>query len=50
MHYNENSTKCQAKTKAGDARYSILFPKYKKGGNIVRKLMEKSTYGKCVHA
>ena len=45
MHYNENSTKCQAKTKAGGARYSILFPKYKKGGNIVRKV----TYGKCVH-
>ena len=48
MHYSENCSKCQAKTKTGEARYTILFPRYKKGGNIVRKIMEDSTYGECM--
>ena len=45
MHYNENGSKRQARTKTGEACYTILFPKYKKGGYIVRKIMEDSTYG-----
>lgn len=35
-------------TKTGESRYSILFPKYKKGVYIVRKLKEKSSYGEHV--
>ena len=33
-------------TSAGERRYSILFPKYKKGGHIVRKVLVDCTYGK----
>ena len=40
LHYNHNSDKKQAKTQNGDDQYSILYPKYKKGGFIVRKVME----------
>ena len=44
LHYNHNSCKHQAKTKKGEDQYSISFPKYKKGGFIVREVMEKSNY------
>ena len=47
LHYNNNSSKQQAVMKAGEEQYSILFPKYKKGGYIVRKVMKESSYGKC---
>ena len=30
--------KMQAVTLQGEERYDILFPKYKKGGHIVRKV------------
>ena len=36
----------QAKTKTGEKRYAVHFPKYKKGGYIVRKLLAECTYGK----
>ena len=45
LHYNHNNNKHQAKTKEGKDQYSISFPKYKKGGFIVREVMEKSNYG-----
>jgi hypothetical protein len=32
-------------TKKGDMRYAVLYPKYKKGGHIVRKLKEDCSYG-----
>ncbi len=40
LHYNENCNKKQAETKKGERRYSVLYPKYKGGGYIVRKLVE----------
>ena len=46
LHYNENSKRGQAKTKTGEKRYAVHFPKYKKGGYIVRKLLAECTYGK----
>lgn len=46
LHFNENSNKKQAKTRAGTDRYAISFPKYKEGGHIVRRIKEKSTYSK----
>lgn len=33
-------------TLQGDERYDILFPKYKKGGHIVRKVTVNPTYSK----
>ena len=32
---------------ASEARYTILFPRYK-DGNIVWKIMEDRTYGECM--
>ena len=49
LHYNENSGRDQAETKQGEKRYALLYPKYKGGGHIVRKLMEDPTYGKLLH-
>ena len=46
LHFNENSNKQHAKTKEGQKKYSISFPKYKKGGHIVRRIKENSTYSK----
>ena len=43
LHYNENAGRKQAVTKE---RYDILFPKYKKGGYIVRKVTVDPTYSK----
>ena len=47
IHYNHNSSRKQAVTKVGQRRFSVSFPKYKKGGHIVRKIKTSSTYGKC---
>ena len=47
LHFNENSSRDQAVTKEGKERYNILFPKFKKGGYIVRKLTADPTYSKC---
>ena len=41
MHFKENPNRKQAVTKEGDEQYDIVFPKYKKGGYIVRKLVQK---------
>ena len=46
MHFNENCCRKQAVTAAGIERYEVLFPKFKKGGHIVRKLTVDPTFGK----
>lgn len=46
LHFNKNSNKKQAKTRAGTDRYAISFSKYKEGGHIVWRIKEKSTYSK----
>lgn len=46
LHFNENSSRDQALTKEGKERYNILFPKFKKGGYIVRKVTVEPTYSK----
>ena len=46
LHLNENSGRAQATTKHGEARYDLIFPKYRKGGYVVRKVTETATYGK----
>ena len=52
LHFNENSSRQQAVTRCGEKRYSIMFPKFKKGGYIVRKVTVEPTYCKCsyIHA
>ena len=46
LHFNENSLSEQAVTSVGEECYDILFPKYKKGGHIVRKVTVNPTYSK----
>ena len=46
LHFNENANRKQAVTKGGEERYDIIFPKYKKGGYIVRKVVQIPTYGR----
>ena len=48
LHFNENSRRSQAVTKQGTKRYDKVYPKYKKGGYVVKKILENATYGrKC---
>lgn len=46
LHFNENSGRAQAVTKQGSKRFDVIFPKYKKGGYVVRKVLVNATYGK----
>eukprot|EP00112_Aurelia_sp_Birch-Aquarium-sp1_P006941 Seg1758.1 transcript_id=Seg1758.1/GoldUCD/mRNA.D3Y31 product="hypothetical protein" protein_id=Seg1758.1/GoldUCD/D3Y31 len=44
MHYNENSGRSQQQNKQGALQYAIAFPRYKKGGYIVRRILSNCTY------
>ncbi|XP_070545916.1 uncharacterized protein [Ptychodera flava] len=44
LHYNENSARPQAVNSEGQMRYSIVFPKYKKGDYTVRPIKIKPSY------
>ena len=48
IHFNENSQRTHAVTKKGDKRYDIIYiyPKYKKGGHVVQKVLVDATYSK----
>lgn len=46
MHYNENSARVQAEMKDGTERYDVRYPKFKKGGFVVRKVLQDATYSK----
>lgn len=46
LHFNENSDRAQATTKQGEDRYDVVYPKYKKGGYIVRKVTVDPTHRK----
>ena len=45
LHYNENSGRCQARTKEGKLQYKVRYPKYKRGGHIVQRRQVAATYG-----
>ena len=45
LHYNENAGRPQHVTSEGTPSFQIRYPKYKKGGYIVRKILEDKTYG-----
>ena len=48
LHFNENANRQEATTKDGEDRYDIVFPKYKKGGYVVRKVTADPTFSKCL--
>jgi hypothetical protein len=45
LNYNFNNERKQATTQDGKGRFNIQYPKYKKGGYIVRPIKTKSTHG-----
>lgn len=45
MHYNENAQRVHASTTAGELRYSIVYPKYKRGDFTVRPIQGHPTSG-----
>ena len=49
LHFNENSNRKQVVTRDGREQYDIIFPKYKKGGYVVRKVLETPTYGNALY-
>ena len=48
LHFNEKSGRGQALTKQGSKRFDVVFPKYKKGGYVVRKVLVNATYSKPI--
>lgn len=48
LHFNENSVKKQATTRNKEKRYSINYPKHKKGEHTVRQIKTSSTYSKIL--
>ena len=44
LHFNESASRKQAVTAKGQEHYDILYPKYKKGGHIVRKVTVNPTF------
>lgn len=48
LHFNENSAQDQATTASNEECFEILYPKYKKGGHIVRKILVDPTYSKLL--
>ena len=48
-HFNENSNRKQLVTRDGQEQYDIIFPKYKKGEYVVRKVLETPTYGNALY-
>ena len=45
LHFNENSGRDQVVRCDGTKRFDIIFPKFKRGGYIVRKIKTEATYG-----
>ncbi|XP_066269490.1 uncharacterized protein [Branchiostoma lanceolatum] len=45
MHWNENGYRAQHTTGDGKATYSLHYPKHKKGGHVVRKVLANASFG-----
>lgn len=48
MHFNENSDRSIATTQEGVERHCVKYPKYKKGGHVVKRIMEDPTHSEFV--
>lgn len=44
LHFNENASRAQAETLAGEKHIKISFPKYKQGGYAVREVKVDQTF------
>lgn len=47
IHFNENSTRQQAKNQNGDVIYSVSFPKGRQGEGVVKEVKVKQTFSGC---
>ncbi|XP_070552325.1 uncharacterized protein [Ptychodera flava] len=45
-HFNENAGHNQQHTEGGEARYGLQFPKWKKSGYTVHKILPEPSFGK----
>ena len=45
LHYNTNADRMQAVTDDGRPRYSVVFPKAKKGDHAIRKIKTQASRG-----
>ena len=45
LHYNENADRQQAQDRNGVLKFSVRFPKYKKGEYSVTPVKESPTFG-----
>ena len=45
LHYNTNADRMQAVTDEGRPRYSVVFPKAKKGDHAISKIKTQASYG-----
>ncbi|KAK6292771.1 hypothetical protein J4Q44_G00373560 [Coregonus suidteri] len=50
IHYNENADRPQATTAAGEPRFMILFPKWKKGDYSTKILKSHPLYAKSTNS
>lgn len=48
LHFNENANRDQAITMEGEERFDVLFPKYKAGGYVVKKVKVDPTFSKLI--
>ena len=44
LYFNENTKREQATTLEGEERFDVLFPKYKAGGYVVKKVKVDPTF------
>ncbi|XP_063740279.1 uncharacterized protein LOC134864887 [Eleginops maclovinus] len=46
LHFNENANREQRSRHDGEMMFNLRYPKYKKGGYIVRKVLQEPSFGK----
>lgn len=46
LHFNENSTRQQAKNQNGDLIYSVSFPKGRHGEGVAKEVKVKQTFSR----
>lgn len=49
LHFNENLKREMQKSKEGKEYYSVTYPKFKLGEEVVREVPVPPTYGNTIH-
>ena len=50
LHYNHNANRETARRSDGLERYSVRYPRFRKGAWVVVPIKEKASYGRQCHA